>query len=172
MRARMLARAAVACAALLSACGKPAPAANDQPVVPAEPASAPTPAPAAPMTDARKKAVLASLPSAYQTADLDNGQAKFALCKSCHTTVSGGADMTGPNLFGVFGRKAGSKPGFAYSDGLKAAGFTWDAAHLDKWIANPRGVIPMTKMTYIGMENPKDRSDLIAYLKVATSPAG
>lgn len=155
----------------LAACGKPAPAANDQPSAPTEPAAAPTPPPAT-MTDVQKKTALASLPAAYQNADLDNGQAKFALCKSCHTTASGGADMTGPNLFGLFGRKAGSKPGFAYSAGLKAASFTWDAAHLDKWIANPRGMIPMTKMTFIGMENPKDRADVIAYLKVATSPAG
>ena len=54
-------------------------------------------------------------------------------------------------------------------DGLKAADFTWDAAHMDTWITNPRAMFAATKMTYIGMENAKDRTDLIAYLKVATS---
>ncbi|HEY2483441.1 MAG TPA: cytochrome c family protein, partial [Caulobacteraceae bacterium] len=75
-----------------------------------------------------------------------------------------------PDLYAVFGRKAGTSPGFAYSDGLKALGITWDAASLDKWIANPRAMVPGTKMTYIGLSDPKDRTDLIAYLKTVTSP--
>jgi len=162
---------ALAAAWLLTACSRPAPAASDQPAAPSEPASAPSPAAAAP-SDAAKKTALASLPAAYQSADLDNGQAKFALCKSCHTIAAGGPTMTGPNLWGVFGRKAGSVPGFAYSDGLKGAAFTWNAAHLDQWITNPRAVVPGTKMTYIGMQSAKDRTDLIAYLKVATSAPG
>jgi cytochrome c len=168
MEARISMTAVLAAACVLTACSKPSPAANDQPAAPSEPASAP--APAAAPSDAAQKAALASLPVAYQSADLDNGQAKFALCKSCHTIAAGGPTMTGPNLWGVFGRKAGTVPGFAYSDGLKAAGFTWNAAHLDQWISNPRAVVPATKMTYIGMQSAKDRTDLIAYLKVATSP--
>jgi cytochrome c len=156
-------------AALLSACGKPASSGSDQPSAPAEPASAP--AASAPLTDAQKKAALADLPAAYQTADLDNGQAKFALCKSCHTAIEGGGDMTGPNLYGVFGRKAGSKTGFSYSDALKASGITWDADKINTWITNPKALVPGTKMTYIGMEDPKDRTDLVAYLKTITTPA-
>jgi cytochrome c len=161
----------MALAAFLAACGKPATQEAEQPASPTEPASAPatTPAPAA-LTDAQKKTLLASLPAPYQSADLDNGQAKFAVCKSCHTPVEGGGNLIGPNLYGVFGRKAGSSPGFAYSDAMKASAITWDAASLDKWIANPRTAVPNTKMTYIGMSDPKDRTDLIAYLKVATSP--
>jgi len=80
--------------------------------------------------------------------------------------------MVGPNLFGVFGRAAGSKPGFTYSDGLKGAHITWDAAKIDQWIANPRAMIPGTKMTYLGMENPKDRIDVVAWLKVTTTARG
>jgi len=158
---------ALATAGLLSACGKPATQPADQPAAPSEPASAPAPAP---LTDAQKKTILASLPAAYQGADIDNGQAKFAVCKSCHTAFQGGGNMIGPNLYGVFGRKAGTSPGFAYSDALKASGTTWDAASLDKWIASPKAMVPTTKMTYIGMADPKDRADLVAYLKVATSP--
>ncbi len=152
---------------LLAACGKNGGGAN-QAVGAAAPAP---PAPAAP-TEAQKKAALASLPAAYQGADFDNGEAKFALCKSCHTTAPEGPDMTGPNLNGVFGRRAGTEPGFAYSDALKISKITWDAASIDKWISNPRADIPGTKMTYLGMENPKDRIDLIAYLKLATTPKG
>ena len=131
--------------------------------------SAPAPAPV--LTDAQKKALVAQLPAAYQAADLSNGEAKFALCRSCHTTAQGGDDMTGPNLWGIFGRKAGSKASFTYSDDLKNAGWTWDAERIDKWIANPRAVLAGTKMTFVGISDPNDRRDVIAYLKTQTSPA-
>lgn len=121
------------------------------------------------MTDAQKKAILATLPAAYQNADLDNGQTKVALCKSCHTLAKGAGPGVGPNLWGVFGRKAGSAPGFAYSDGMKALGIAWDADKINTWISKPSAMVPGTKMTYAGMESAKDRIDVVAYLKVATS---
>ena len=131
-----------------------------------------TTAAAAPaLTDAQKTALVAQLPAAYQGADLSNGEAKFAVCRSCHTLSQGGEDMTGPNLWGVFGRKAGAEPGFAYSDGMKAAGWTWDAGRIDKWITNPRAVLADTKMTFIGIPSATDRRDVIAFLKTQTSPA-
>jgi len=153
----------------LTACGKSGGAAQNQATAPTE---APTAAPvaAAPLTSEQKKVLLAGLPAAYQAADLDNGQAQFAVCRSCHTLDQGGANVIGPNLHGVFGRRAGSKTDFDYSDDMKKAGWTWDADHLDKWIQNPRGVLPGTKMTYAGMPDAKNRTDLIAYLKTATSP--
>lgn len=151
--------------ALLAACSKPQPPAETGNVV-APVAEAPPPS----LTATQKKALLAELPPAYQGADLDNGQAKFALCKTCHTTAKGGENMTGPNLWGIFGRKAGTAPGFSYSDGLKGLGITWNAEAIDHWIENPRAVVPGTKMTYIGMANAKDRIDVIAYLKTITSP--
>ena len=119
-------------------------------------------------TAKEKKALLAALPAPYNAGDLDNGQRKFALCRSCHTITQGGPDMTGPNLYGVFGRKAGSKPGYRYSDVVKNAGFDWDAEHLDKWLSSPRTFMPGTKMSFLGIPNEKDRVDLIAYLKVET----
>jgi cytochrome c len=122
------------------------------------------------LTDAQKKTLLAELPVAYQGADLSNGEAKFAVCRACHTLNQGGDDMTGPNLWGIFGRKAGSKSGFTYSDDMKNAGWSWDAARIDTWITNPHGVLPGTKMTFIGMPNATDRRDVIAFLKVQTSP--
>jgi cytochrome c len=157
----------VSAAALLAACSQPStPSGNAASVS----AAAPEPPPPPPLTDAQKKTLLAQLPAAYQNADLANGEAKFAICKTCHNTAQGAGDMTGPDLWGIFGRKAGSEPGFAYSDGMKALGITWDAEAIDKWISGPNKMIPQTKMTYIGMENAKDRVDLIAYLKTVTSP--
>src|SRR5690606_30034754 len=98
-------------------------------------------------TDPAVQARLAALPAPYSAADLGNGKVKFAQCRSCHTIVEDGADMTGPNLHGLFGRQAGAKPGYNYSEALKAAGFTWDPQRLDAWIANPRTFLPGAKMT-------------------------
>jgi cytochrome c len=157
-----LAVAAIAATAL-SACNKPA----NAPPAETTTTSTPSAAPAA-MTDEEKKAALAKLPAPYNTADLDNGESKFALCSTCHTLQQGGPNMTGPNLYGVFGRKAATSAGFSYSDALKAAGWTWDAQHLDTWITDPKVAAPGTKMTFAGLKDPKDRTDVIAYVMIRT----
>lgn len=112
---------------------------------------------------------LAQLPAPYNTGDLENGKAKFSQCRSCHTLTEGGPNGVGPNLWRIFGQKAGDIEGYQFSDALKNAGFTWDAEHLDKWIKKPKELVPGTKMTFAGMPDDKDRVDLIAYLKVQTS---
>lgn len=151
--------------ALLAACGKGGETGKTAEAPGAAPSSdAALPEP----TAEEKKALLASLPAPYNTGDLENGKAKFAMCRSCHTIVQGGANLTGPNLYGIFGRKAGSVADYKYSDAVKAAGFTWDAEHLDKWLAQPRDFLPGTKMTFAGLKAEKDRVDLIAFLKVET----
>jgi len=124
---------------------------------------------AAPVQTAETKRLLAELPAPYHAADLANGEAHFSLCRSCHTITQGGADMTGPNLHGVFGRKAAAKAGFSYSDALRAKGLTWDAATLDRWLSGPQAFVPGTKMSFPGLKDPADRRDVIAYLKVASA---
>ncbi len=152
----------------LAACGK---SGGGQPTGSEGAATPPASAPAPELTDAQKQKLVAELPAPYGAGDIAHGKSVFMICKSCHTTVSGGANMTGPNLYGVFGRKAGTAPGFAYSDGLKASGVTWDAAQLDTWITNPKAMVAETKMSFVGLKDPKDRTDLIAYLKTEVSPA-
>jgi cytochrome c len=166
MRRLLATSIALTLAAGLAACGKSSTQTQNQgaEATSGEQPAAP-PAAAAP-TPAELKAAQASLPAPYNTADLTNGEAKFALCSACHTITPGGPNMTGPNLQGVVGRKAGSAPNFNYSDAVKNAGFTWDPDHLDKWITAPATFLPGTKMTFVGMKDPKDRTDVIAYLMV------
>lgn len=153
--------AALAAAAALAACNK---SANQ----PAGGAAAPSGPVGALLSDEDAKKALAALPAPYNTADLSNGESKFALCSTCHTVVENGPNMTGPNLHGVFGRKAASLASFKYSDALKAAGWTWDAAHVDTWITDPKVALPGTKMTFAGLKDPKDRTDVIGWLMVQT----
>jgi len=170
MRYLGLTIAAAALAAGLAGCGKSATSNQaEQTQATSAPTTAAT-APAAEPTDEQKKTLVATLPAPYNTGDLSNGEAKFAICKSCHTLTPGGPDMTGPNLSGVFGRKAGAKGGYHYSDAMKGQNITWDAAELDKWLADPKAMVPGTKMTFVGFKDPKDRVDVIAYLKAETSP--
>jgi cytochrome c len=163
--------ALMAGAALLSACNKPSSPSSAQPAAdqaanPTEPASAP----AAPTPD-QIKALIATLPAPYNTGDYENGKTQFAQCAACHTTTQGAPNMTGPNLYGIFGRKSGTAANFSYSDGVAALNQTWDAPKIDTWITNPKAVVADTHMTFVGMKDPKNRIDTIAYLKVATSPA-
>lgn len=140
------------------ACGK-----KEEPVMPAD-TSLPTAEAAPAALTAEQKATLASLPAPYNTADPENGKRQFGQCRSCHSVSQGGPNMTGPNLWGVVGRKAATEAGYAYSDGLKAAGWSWDAQKLDAWIKSPRGMVPDTKMTFLGVKDDKKRADIIAFL--------
>ncbi|HLZ84757.1 MAG TPA: cytochrome c family protein, partial [Caulobacteraceae bacterium] len=141
-------------AAASAGCSRPV--AREGQAAPAKP-----PAPTVAATP-EQRAILATLPAPYRDADLYNGQAKFALCKSCHTTQRGVGAALGPNLWGVFGRRSGAAPGYAYSEGLKRLGVTWTPQTLDSWIADPRAVVPGTKMAYAGLEDPRDRIDVVA----------
>jgi cytochrome c len=87
------------------------------------------------------------------------------ICTACHNNKKGVNGAVGPSLYGVYGVKAGSRPGFSYSDALKNSGYTWDTPTLLIWEAGARKMVPGTKMSYPGLTNPQDRIDIIAYLK-------
>lgn len=98
------------------------------------------------------------------SADAGGKPAAFAQCMACHSTEPG-KNSVGPSLAGVVGRKAGSVPGFAYSDANKNSGLTWDEKTLDTYLTNPMKMVPGTKMTYAGLADPAERKAIIDYLK-------
>ena len=102
-----------------------------------------------------------------KTADVSAGEAKVQVCKACHIFDASGANLIGPGLWGVEGRKPGSHAGFAYSAGMEAFGAkqpVWDYEHIYEFLKGPGAYIDGTKMTYAGLKNPQDRINVIAYL--------
>ncbi len=100
--------------------------------------------------------------------DAAKGKKVFAKCKACHALAKG-KNKIGPSLYGVFGRKAGTVPGFKrYSPAIKNSGVVWNAETLDKYLAKPRAFIKGNRMPFAGLKKMADRDNLIAYLEKAT----
>jgi cytochrome c len=105
-----------------------------------------------------------SILAANAAGDAKAGAQVFKRCAVCHTNDKGGGDGLGPNLFGIVGRKAASRPGFAYSAPLQKSGIVWNEAMLTKWAAGPARVVPGTKMMFAGITSKKQQADVAAYL--------
>jgi cytochrome c len=109
------------------------------------------------------------------TANVQSGQQMLAVCQTCHNFAKGGPNMTGPNQYGLVGRKPGTAAGYMYSQALLDFGAknpSWDYDKLDQFIKAPQAFIPGTKMTFVGLKKQQDRINLIAYLRtVSDSPA-
>lgn len=90
--------------------------------------------------------------------------ATFAQCKACHS-VEPGKNGIGPSLAGIWGEKAGAVPGFDFSDAMKSSGLTWNQANLDKFLTDPRGTVPGTKMAFGGLKDAAKRQEVINYIK-------
>jgi cytochrome c len=107
-----------------------------------------------------------------QEEDLRRGAEVYRACVACHA-LSPGLHLTGPSLGDVWMRPAGEAEGYSrYSPGLLGAGFLWDAAALDGWLANPPAMIPGTTMAFRGIEDPAMRADLVALLERTGAPGG
>ena len=101
-------------------------------------------------------------------ADLKAGEAAFAKCQSCHNVANGGANGTGPNLWGVIGQKPGSHAGFAYSAAMTDFGTkhaVWDDSQMYEFLKAPQKYISGTKMSFVGLKKSEDRVNMIAYLR-------
>jgi cytochrome c len=105
---------------------------------------------------------------AAAAADAQRGEQIYARCLACHALAY---DRVGPRHCGLFGRRAGSVPGFDYSPALRNSKITWNDKTLERFLTKPLAVVPGTTMTYDGVADPQDRSDLVAYLKLASTSA-
>ncbi|WP_371396114.1 cytochrome c family protein [Fretibacter rubidus] len=101
--------------------------------------------------------------------DADRGARVFKKCVSCHNNEAGGANGTGPNLYGVVGAPAAVHDGFAYSNALKTSGKTWTYASLDGFLERPGRYISGTNMNFIGLKKPEDRAAVIEYLRTGAA---
>ena len=68
---------------------------------------------------------------------------------------------------GLIGRKAGSYPGYSYSDANKNSGLTWDEATMKEYLADPKKKVPGNKMVFMGIKDAADLDNLVEYLKTA-----
>jgi len=139
MRKFILLAALLSATCLLSACGGESKQAEPT----AEPGQTGAPEPAAPVPAARP--------------------ASFGLCAMCHSDEAGRNGL-GPSLFGVVGRQSGAVPGYSYSPAMKSANLSWDEAVIDRYLQDPRAVVPGTKMTFAGVKDAEKRAEIIAYL--------
>ena len=120
-------------------------------------------------------ALFALSATALAQGDATKGKAAFAKCGICHQVGPGAKTLVGPELNGVVGRKAASVADYSmYSAGMKKLGeqgFVWDEQNLDKWITDPKAMIPDSPMSlaFPGIPDAGERADIIAYLK--TVPA-
>jgi len=128
------------------------------------PAAAPTPAPAS------QAGSNVGTPALIAGGDPAAGKLVFRKCQVCHS-LDPGKDILGPSLAGVFGRKSGAEPNYAYSPAMKDANLTWDAKTLDAYLDDPQKTVPGNKMPFPGLKTPQDRSDVIAYLAAPAASA-
>jgi cytochrome c len=109
----------------------------------------------------------AEQPAAFYLASADpaKGAEVFKRCTTCHNADKGGANGTGPNLYGVVDAPIGKRvPGFAYSPALSGKGGNWTWDNLFAWLKSPRAFAEGTKMGFAGLANPQDRANVIAFL--------
>ena len=110
-------------------------------------------------------ALAASAVAAAAAGELGAGEIAFKACRICHQIGESARNFVGPELNGVLGRKAGSVPGYNYSDANKHSGVVWDEATLAKYLRKPREVVPGTKMAFPGFDSDSDIANVISYLK-------
>ena len=110
--------------------------------------------------------LLAGAPLAAGAADLANGQRLFASrCASCHSVGPSARAGFGPQLNGVFGRRAGGTPDFRYSPAMVKSGIVWNDKTLTRFLDSPSDLVPGTKMRFWGMSDTRQVGDLLAYLR-------
>ncbi len=94
----------------------------------------------------------------------------FLQCRACHSVAPGAPNAIGPNLTGVVGARAATRPGYSYSPALAKSGLVWTSATLDGFLKRPSQAVPGTKMSFAGVADATTRADIIAYLTTLKAP--
>lgn len=110
-------------------------------------------------------AAFSAVSSAAGAQDASAGEKTFNVCRACHEIGNDAKNAVGPVLTGVVGRKAGTYPGYVYSDANRNSGIVWDEATLQEYLKNPRAKVPGTKMIFAGLRKDDDIMNVIAFLK-------
>jgi cytochrome c len=112
--------------------------------------------------------LLLTLSAGAEPGDAARGERVFQRCYACHSVdPHESARLQGPSLYRVLGRPAAVIPGFEYSDAMRqkgADGLVWDAATLERYLADPEALVPGTNMSVPPMRDEVERADLLAYL--------
>lgn len=137
--------------------------ASDAPALPADEAATIEPGAVAPVSGEGGETVVAA---AAPAGDAAAGEKLFRRCMACHK-LEPGKNTIGPTLHGVVGREVASVEGFSYSDALQAHGGVWSPDRLAEFLADPKGVVPGTKMAFSGLKDEQDQIDVITYLQQA-----
>lgn len=112
----------------------------------------------------------ADLAALLARADPRKGKIVFLQCRACHSLVAENEPgKIGPSLYGIIGRPAGTSPGFNYSEALAKSAIRWTPENLDKWLERPSTFLPDNRMIFIGVPDPRDRANVIAYIRQQTS---
>ncbi len=98
------------------------------------------------------------------TADPERGKRVAKKCVQCHVFAKNGAHRLGPNLWNTFGTQIARLGNYAYSKALKALQGKWNLDALNEYLYKPRAYAPGTKMSFIGLKDPQERADVIAYM--------
>ncbi len=155
----------------LAGCGGGQPPATQSTPPAAEP---PATADSAVPAETAAPAAAGDLAAMIAAADVAKGKTLFLQCRACHSLApESEPGKIGPTLYGVIGRPAGSVAGFAYSDAVAQSGKTWTVDQIDHWLEKPSEFLPGNKMVFIGLKNPQDRANVLAYIQQESAkPAG
>jgi cytochrome c len=124
------------------------------------------PSEAAPATAPQTVAAAAAAPD-----DGSRGAELFRKCSACHTVTADGEHRAGPTLYRLFGRTAGSHADYRYSAALEGSDLVWTEQTVARLFeVGPDVMVPGSKMPLQRMPDPRDRADLVAYLKRVTMP--
>lgn len=121
---------------------------------------------------------LAPIATLLKSASATKGETKASACGFCHalsrTKGARGTGMvaSGPTMWNIVNRPKASVSDYKYSSAMQAAKGTWNYEDLNAFLAHPTLTIPGTSMRFAGLSDPRDRADVIVFLRsISDDPA-